>query len=107
MMAGQYFRAPLSTGICVPDNVPEPSPASHATTSATSSAVMKPLYCNGIGGKLCTKRGWSANIRIIASGSIIGVSTEYGWIELTLMLYSPSSMASVLVSAVRPCLLAA
>jgi len=91
----------------VPVSVPEPSPANQTTTSDTSSAVMNPLYCNGIGGKLCTKRGCLANICIIASGSIIGLSTEYGWMELTRMLYSPSSIASVLVSAVRPCLLAA
>ena len=43
----------------------------------------------------------------MASFSIIGVAIEYGWIELTRMLYSPNSIASVLVSAVSPCLDAA
>src|ERR1700742_2250010 len=75
-IAHQYFKAPLSTGTCVPVIVPEPSPASHATTSDTSSADMKPLYCIGIGGKLCTNLGCLVKISIITSGSTIGVSTE-------------------------------
>ncbi|ODQ83753.1 hypothetical protein BFG51_08955 [Dietzia alimentaria] len=37
-----------------------------------------------------------------SSGSIIGMSTEYGWIELTRMLNSPTSSARAVVSATRP-----
>ena len=37
-------------------------------------------------------------ISIIASGSTIGVSIEYGWIELTRMPNSPTSSASAFVS---------
>ena len=43
----------------------------------------------------------------MASLVIIGVAIEYGWMELTRMLYSPNSSASVLVNEVRPCLDAA
>lgn len=49
-VTGQYFSDPLSTGICAPDSVPEPSPASHTTTSAMSSGDMNPLLRTGIGG---------------------------------------------------------
>ena len=45
-----------------------------------------------------------AKISIIASGSTIGVLMEYGWIELTRIPNSPSSIASALVIATRPCL---
>lgn len=41
-VGGQCFMAPRSTAIWLPDSVFEPSPASHATTSATSSGSMKP-----------------------------------------------------------------
>ena len=46
-------------------------------------------------------------VPIMASFSVIGVATEYGWIELTRMPYSPASSASEFVRAVRPCLDAA
>ena len=58
----------------------------------------------GIGEKLCRNAGYLLKISIIASGSTIGVSIEYGWIEFTLIPNSPASIASALVSATRPCL---
>ena len=57
----QYLSTPLSIGSWVPDIVPEPSPASQATTSETSSGAIKswgslPLLLeggfSGIGAKL-------------------------------------------------------
>ena len=43
----------------------------------------------------------------MASFSIIGVAIEYGWIELTRMLYYPNSSANVFVNEVSPYLDAA
>ena len=93
--------------------VADPSLASQATTSETSSGVMNscspflPSWLTGlygIGAKLCRKLGHFPKTSIIASFSTIGVSIEYGWIELTRMPNSPTSIASALVSATRPCL---
>ncbi len=58
----------------------------------------------GIGEKLCRNAGYLPKISIMASVSTIGVSIEYGWIELTRIPNSPASIASELVSATRPCL---
>ena len=55
------------------------------------------LYGNGE--KLWMNVGCLPNNSIMASFSTIGVSIEYGWIELTRIPNSPTSIASAFVSA--------
>ena len=50
--------------------------------------------------------GCSASSAITVGSCAIGVSTPHGWIELTRILYGPSSIAADLVRPTIPCLAA-
>ena len=114
--AGQYFITPRSTLICEPDSVAGvvagPATRSHRRPRRRSRSP-----------SACRSRSADRQVRHRCEGvQIAGMGAEHaehgvvpghpGWrlstvIELTRMLYSPTSIASEFVSAVRPCLDAA